>query len=257
MGRLHLFEIEDQTWCPAVLRDAGTAYLTRFVEQFHMLDGAADPIRALVASGGSHRVVDLGSGAGGPARLLLGLVDDDVTVLCTDLFPSEPALAYAASLAPPGRFAWHREPVDARDVPAELDGPRTLFNAFHHLPPADARAVLADAVAKGQPIGIFEFVGRQPHAIPGMLGVPFAVLAMVPFLRPFRWEWLLFTYVIPLIPLLVLWDGMVSCLRVYSPDELRELVNGLDGFEWDIGTFPLPFPGYGTYLVGKPTGDRG
>ncbi len=224
MGRLHLFEIEDQTWCPAVLRDAGTAYLTRFVEQFHMLDGAADPIRALVASGGSHRVVDLGSGAGGPARLLLGLVDDDVTVLCTDLFPSEPALAYAASLAPPGRFAWHREPVDARDVPAELDGPRTQFNAIHHLPPA---------------------------------GVPFAVLAMVPFLRPFRWEWLLFTYVIPLIPLLVLWDGMVSCLRVYSPDELRELVNGLDGFEWDIGTFPLPFPGYGTYLVGKPTGDRG
>ena len=31
-----------------------------------------------------------------------------------------------------------------------------------------------------------------------------------PFVRPFRWSRLLFTYVIPLIPLLVLFDGTVS-----------------------------------------------
>jgi len=252
LGRLHLFEIEDQAWCPAVLRDAGTAYLDRFTERFGLLKGASQQIRAVVAASPEHRVVDLGSGAGGPARLLLELVDDDVQVVCTDLFPNPSALDHSQALAPEGRFSWRKEPVDARDVPADLLGARTLFNAFHHLRADDARAVLADAVAKGQPIGVFEFVGRQPHAIPGMMGVPFAVLAMVPFLRPFRWAWIPLTYLVPVIPLFVFWDGLVSCLRVYSPAELRELVQGLDAFDWDIGTFPLPFPGHGTYLVGTP-----
>jgi hypothetical protein len=27
MPRIHLFEIEDQPWCPAVMRDAGTDFL--------------------------------------------------------------------------------------------------------------------------------------------------------------------------------------------------------------------------------------
>jgi SAM-dependent methyltransferase len=252
MARVHLFEIEDQPWCPAVLRDAGTAYITRFCELTGLMRGAAPRIRALVAAANG-RVVDLGSGAGGPARLLLDLVDDDVTVLCTDLFPNRPALEDAARRQP--RLSWHPDPVDARDVPPDLHGARTMFNAFHHLRPDDARAVLADAVAKRQPIGIFEFVGRQPHAVPGVFGIPFAVLALVPWLRPFRWSWLPLTYLVPVVPAFIWWDGLVSCLRVYAPDELRALVRGLDDFEWDIGTFPLPFPGYGTYLVGLPRRD--
>ncbi|MCB9689054.1 MAG: hypothetical protein H6735_28685 [Alphaproteobacteria bacterium] len=137
-------------------------------------------------------------------------------------------------------------------MPPELTGPRTLFNAFHHFRPEQARRILEDAVRAGEPIGVFEFVGRQPHAVPGMLGVPFAVAALVPFLRPFRWGWLPLTYLLPVLPLVVAWDGLVSCLRVYSPEELRALVVGLDTYDWDIGTFPLPFPGHGIYLVGTP-----
>ncbi|MCB9689053.1 MAG: hypothetical protein H6738_12790 [Alphaproteobacteria bacterium] len=30
MDRVHLFEIEDQPWCPALIRDGCTAYITRF-----------------------------------------------------------------------------------------------------------------------------------------------------------------------------------------------------------------------------------
>jgi len=43
----------------------------------------------------------------------------------------------------------------------------------------------------------------------------------MPTVRPFKPGWLVLTY---LIPLLVLWDGLVSCLRVYSTRELRALV---------------------------------
>lgn len=252
MRRIHLFEIEDQPWCPGILRDGGTAYLTRITELLGMMEGAAPKIEALVdASDG--RLIDLCSGAGGPARLTVQLMKSkgrNIEVHCTDLFPNRDALEHTVSQCP--GVSWSADPVDATDVPAELTGARTIFNAFHHFPPELARGILEDAVRKRQPIGVFEFVGRQAHTLLGIPGVPFAVMALVPTLRPFRWGWIPLTYLLPLLPLLVLWDGFVSCLRVYDPRELQELVEGLDEYDWDIGTFPLPVPGTGTYLVGTP-----
>jgi hypothetical protein len=76
----------------------------------------------------------------------------------------------------------------------------------------------------------------------------------MPTIRPLKLSWLFFTYLVPLVPLLVLWDGVVSCLRIYSPRELRDLVDALpdNDYEWDIGTIPLGGPAHATYLVGRP-----
>ena len=54
---------------------------------------------------------------------------------------------------------------------------------------------------------------------------------------------------------LMLFDGLVSCLRTYSVEELRDLAARLDAndYDWDIGTVksmagPIPI----TYLIGMP-----
>ena len=62
---------------------------------------------------------------------------------------------------------------------------------------------------------------------------------------------------IPILPLLCLWDGIVSCLRSYSARELRELVRDLESedYTWDVGE--LRFPGTPVtvaYLIGLPAG---
>jgi hypothetical protein len=46
---------------------------------------------------------------------------------------------------------------------------------------------------------------------------------------------------------------IVSCLRVYSGPELRDLTAGLGRYQWDIGTvrgkgIPIPL----SYLIGVP-----
>ena len=240
MGRIHAFELEDQPWCPGILRDGGTAYITRFLQLTGLMEGALPHLRK-VLDAGDGPWIDLCSGAGGPAGDALHRLRADrpeLTVECTDLFPNVEGLAHEAAKHD-GAMRVCSTPVDATAVGGDRRGPRTLFNALHHFRPEQARAILADAVAARAPIGAFEFVGRQPHAIPGMLGVPLAVMCLVPFLRPFRWGWIPLTYLVPLLPLLVWWDGAISCLRVYSPDELRALVVGLDDYDWDF-TNPEP-----------------
>lgn len=53
-----------------------------------------------------------------------------------------------------------------------------------------------------------------------------------------------------------MFDGLVSCLRTYTPDELKELTQDLDkaaDYTWDIGLEPLGSLPVGiTYLIGYP-----
>lgn len=249
MRRMHLFEIEDQPWCPAAIRDGGTDFLQFALRTGKNYAPVAPFLNGVLARLGERRVVDLGSGGGGPWLGLAGAVDAEVTL--TDRYPNVEAFRRARAQTG-GRLGFHAEPVDAAAVPAGLRGFRTLFTAFHHSTPAEARAILADAVRSGQGIGVFETTERSARCIAAMLFSPLLVLAATPFIRPFRWSRLLWTYLVPLVPLLVLWDGIVSCLRSYTPDEMRALAEGLGDYDWEAGQLTGHAPIPVTYLVGTP-----
>ena len=249
MRRFHLLELEDQSWFPAVIRDLATDYL-QFIQTSVRLDRAMAPlVRGVMEATGEHRIIDLCSGGSGP---LLGLVNDlalagldDVKATMTDLFPNVPAFAEIAA-ASNGRIEFEREPVDARDVPSRLNGVRTIFH------PADARAVLHAAAAARQPIAIFEVSERSLRTLPVLL-TPLFVWLVTPFMRPFKWRRLFWTYLIPMVPFTCLWDGIVSQLRAYTVDELRAMTAGAAPMHWDIGQVPIA-KGRGnlTYLIGAP-----
>ncbi len=258
MNRLQLVELEDLPWFPAILRDGGTAFL-EFAERLsghgRMMVG---PIERALDATGETQIIDLCSGGGGPGSMLADELKKrgrDVTVTLTDLFPNAPAFAHARAQSS-GRVIGHPTPVDATAVPPELRGMRTIFNAFHHFPPNLARQVLANAARDRQPIAVVEVVSRELPMLLGLLFSPLTVTLTMPLWRPFRWPWVLSTWLLPVMQPFVLWDGVVSWLRIYSPDELRALVAGIDapGWTWDIGTIQLGnAPLHGTYLVGYPT----
>ena len=79
---------------------------------------------------------------------------------------------------------------------------------------------------------------------------------MTPFIRPRRLARFALTYALPAIPALTAFDGAMSMLRLYLPDQLRELVASVEGaetFDWDIGTTRMPFaPVHVTHLLGVP-----
>ncbi|HEX6372163.1 MAG TPA: hypothetical protein VF006_24815 [Longimicrobium sp.] len=256
MRRLHLLEIEDQPWCPAFLRDAATDFLQFMIVATDTYAPAVPHLRSALDRAGTRRVVDLCSGGGGPWPGLLAHLDTPeapVEVRLTDRYPNREAFERAVERTR-GRLAFHPEPVDAAALPAGLTGFRTLFTAFHHFPPQAARAILGDAVRAGQGIGIFEATQRSAPSLLATALSPLVVLAVTPFIRPFRWSRLLWTYLIPLVPLLVLFDGLVSCLRTYTARELRGMADSLDapGYTWEIGEAKGRGPVPVTYLLGIP-----
>jgi hypothetical protein len=176
-----------------------------------------------------------------------------VSVTLTDLYPNVPRLEAVVAQSG-GALSFVRDPVDATDVPPSLEGFRVLCNAFHHFPPELARKLLADAVRKRRGIAVVEYVERRPAALVVTSLAWLQALILTPAMRPFRWSRLFFTYVLPLIPLTILWDGLVSCLRVYSTDELHALVDGIPdagSFEWHIERRPIGPLGC-TMLIGIP-----
>ena len=142
--------------------------------------------------------------------------------------------------------------MDARHVPPSLNGFRTQFLSLHHFNPDDAKQILQNAVDSGQSIGIFEAQERSVPSLMAMIFSPLSVLLTTPFIVPFRFGRLIFTYLIPIVPLFVLWDGIVSALRTYSVSELNKLIHELEGsdkFEWEVKRIKSG-PGIIIYLTG-------
>jgi hypothetical protein len=260
MRRRQLVEIEDLPWCPRAVRDGGTDWLAFMANATNVFSVVAPMIRHALDATGTARVLDLCSGGGGPWLTVERALarSGPVAVELSDFYPNVAALREVCARSG-GRVNFRAESIDASNVPVELAGVRTIFNSFHHFPPDAARSILADAVGKRRAIAIFEGVS---HRAIGLVFMPLqlpAILLLTPFVRPFRWSRLFFTYLVPLIPLLVLFDGTVSMLRLYLPEELRALVAtvpGHDTFTWNIGTTKMPGVPVGlTHLVGVPKRD--
>ena len=173
-----------------------------------------------------------------------------ISVSLTDKYPNERALT-PSSVAPGVEF--YSAPVDARQIPADLEGFRTIFSTFHHFNPEAARAMLTDAVNRHQGIAVFEAAKYSFRRMFATAAVPFLCWRVTPQIRPYRWSRILWTYLLPIVPFTLFVDGVLSCIRAYSLEDLRELTRGLGGddYRWEIGEQSGGRIGI-TYLIGRP-----
>ncbi|MEL6346384.1 MAG: hypothetical protein AAFV53_24950 [Myxococcota bacterium] len=267
MKRVHTFEFEDAPWFPAWLRSD----MTDLIVVVNRVSGATRTITGLVGrvlrSAGLRNIVDIGSGSGGAMPEVVDVLrkqDDlsDVTLLMTDLYPNPDAIQ-RFNAGTNGHLRYHQQPVDATDLAHAPPGLKTMINSFHHMRPAVARQILASASAEKQPLLIYELADNRAPFLGWCVGLTFGLplvtlMAMVltPFARPLTLRRLFFTYVIPVIPPLFAWDGQASYPRMYTFEDLDELLEGLDveGYRWEKGyARDDDGRGLGTYLLGLPT----
>jgi hypothetical protein len=117
-----------------------------------------------------------------------------------------------------------------------------------------AAAILRDAAERSEGVFVAEAFSRNPLQFVnfGLAGLP-ALLANPVLSRRDRLAKVALTWLTPIALGASIWDGLVSTLRVYTEEELREMVAPCgDRFRWSYGTYTYPPAGTGYYFYGVP-----
>lgn len=253
------FEFEDQPWFPATIRDSMTEYLRFLFNTFHLYKPVWPLLREVLIKTNNSTILDLCSGSGGAMEgiyeNLQQTLSKEVKIVLSDLFPSLMIYKHIYNRTN-GGISYIAFPVDACAVPCEMEGFRTLFSGFHHFQPPQAKAILSNAIACQREIGIFDGGNKSLLMIVAIMIVhPIMFFFCTPFLKPFRWSRLLFTYLIPVIPFCTIWDGIISITRLYQPNEMEQLAREADlnnSYNWISGKVKNKYGMSIAYLIGTP-----
>lgn len=255
--RFHLFEFIDQPWCPRWFRGYAQTFLLGLWDlhipglTFHTpATSVSEIIIQNFPDACNFTFVDLCAGAGGPTPIIERLLNttlaeqgkDTAQFVLTDLYPS--LQRWRAITENSNSITFLEAPLDARDCKRISPDPRQkecrMFNAsFHHFDDESAIGVLKSVISEADAFVIQEGAQRDLSSLLsctlGALIYPFIFTLATPTYRRSPVH-LLFTYLIPLIPLMMFVDALVSTIRTRTPKELERLVEqtGLDLAEWEF-----------------------
>jgi hypothetical protein len=220
-----MFEWEDQPWFPNLLRQMQTDFIGWLVEVMHVYQNLGSHVNSEQSFSGDTVFIDLCSGNGGPVKDLISGIQkrqttsknssgNHIRAILTDKFPP-------ISFSNTNQIKYHPTSIDALEVPDTLIGIRTMFNAFHHFSEDQKRKLIHVHGEKGFLVAeiitpdLLSFVKILFTTIAGQI-------LLAPFVRPFSWLRLLFTYLLPVNLFTVTWDGLVSVLKSEKFDNMKQ-----------------------------------
>jgi hypothetical protein len=261
--RLHLMELHEQPWFPDHVRDlvVETLYIIWTQVPLPHLSMAQSVVCRVVEDilreTKCVEMVDLCSGAGGPMPSVALSLRTPVTL--TDLFPQAEhweRLQNHRDLRPHLRFV--KEPVDATNLTVarlrKSNVLRTFCLSLHHFQPQDVRRFLNDSISAQQSIVFVEAQERSLRFIVPFLLFAFpatwllwvVVLALRIILSNGRvlldtkwWTTFALTVAVPIVPLIVVTDGLVSGIRTYSKEEFLDVAvtcTNSASYDWNVFT---------------------
>ena len=258
--RIHLFEFEDFQWFPNFLRKC----LTRYIVAMHRLLDTKSVLTSLVQKGlkytSNNEIVDMCSGSGGPMiDVYTELIDQDTykntSLTLTDLYPNRET-ANDLNNNDSSQIRYIEKPVDATNIGNKYPGLRTMICSMHHMEPDIAKNILSSAKNDQEPILIYEISDNSIPLWIAWIAFPINVISVfiiTPLVRPMSWQQIVFTYLIPVLPFFIAWDGAVSNVRTYTFKDLDLLTKDLsdESYVWEKGAIKGK-GGKKLYLLGKP-----
>ncbi|CAK7265027.1 hypothetical protein SEPCBS119000_001301 [Sporothrix epigloea] len=270
-GRIQAALTRAWTMRVPIVQSASPATLVADVLQREVLDRCGAPSTKSSPPTNMSRwyMVDFCAGGGGPTpsieRILNSRVDPGTEprgavdaaptqFVLTDLHPHVQDWAVAAAASSNVRFAAQSVDASAADPQAILQEAfgssgmsvapdarvcRLFSLAFHHFDDPLARKILKNTVETSDGFGIFELQDRSFSAFVTTLFFGLGIMLSAPY---YAWRWrspmtLVFTYLIPILPFVLVFDGWMSMLRTRTPDEVEVLLRtcGADNTDaWEL-----------------------
>lgn len=266
--RYHLWEWHDLPWVSNVLRSMLVTSLQYFWCSFPneancSATALLPMLRRVTLQCGTNDILDMCSGNGGPYPVLakefqrLGM-----SVVLSDLYPQD-SWKEVSLKVPGGALKYISAPVDAMNLSKSQSAGgsyrldfaagshiRTFMCCFHHFTPEQGVQLIQDAIRWRHGIVIVEATPRSwPILISAVLLHLFALFTCSLFMAPFgskQWfQRVALTFLVPVFPLMYVWDCAVSHLRCYTVEELKSMAAGCTGsseYRWEVQVIhPLPF----------------
>lgn len=254
----------DFSWIPSTIRIG----MTNLIMVFHRIMGTSEVVASILNNLKEdfefNKIIDIGSGSGGPmpeaVSILNKKTEDKTKLLLTDLHPiKSEALKFNSNKDDTIRYS--ENPFDATDFSSAPEGLKTMMDSFHHMPPDKAKKILKSAQENKQPFLIYEIGINNIPTIIWWLLLPLSLsililmtLFMTPFVKGLSLKQLLFTYIIPVIPICYAWDGQVSIVRIYTFEDIKSLLpESNETYTWKMEVaYKSNGKKLGYYVLGLP-----
>lgn len=241
-------ELEDYTWFPKVFRKWQLQFVGNVSIWTSLYKPLATVLQQMIDENKLNALQDVCSGSGIPAVYIHQQLSTKVPMLLTDKYPdsefkNQPGIFYSVNA------------VDVMELqPVENTG-YTMFNAFHHFSAVQQKALLQKMADNKTPVLIAEILE------PGVLNVVKIIftativqLLTAPFVQPFSWWRLLFTYILPVNLFTVAYDGVISVIRSKTVAQYKETLQSISTPSYIITVNTINnWKGNVVYIKGQPT----
>lgn len=231
LKRMNLFEFCDQKWLKGAWREAYLDGLNTTFKMFKLHADLAKPFNLWISKSNKKNVLELCSGGGGPINTLIEKSDEKFIITLSDLNPDVNAFEKVKEKYP-DRISFINKSTDATDTKGLETNLIFMCSSFHHFSPQMAQKILLNAYKNSNGIFIQEILSRNFF---NMISSIFNLLPLM--LTPFfsgrlTFFKVLITTIIPIIPLMIIFDGIVSVLRTYTIEEIFNMMPEKMKKEW-------------------------
>lgn len=208
-------ELEDYRWFPSVLRNFQTEFIGFVVARLNVYDAFDQHLKTLSLT--VQPMADLCSGSGKPAISIFRSNNCFNQLTLGDKYPNSLKLHH-------DKIYYEPQSADVLAMEFRPGVYYTMFNAFHHFKDQEKLKIVQKILSSGSVAFIVEIL--EPNII-CLLKVLFATtignLLLTPFIIPFSFKRLLFTYILPVNILVITFDGILSVLKSYSVKQYQRL----------------------------------
>ncbi len=230
---MRLFEFGDLDVIPDYYHVYLRNYLTFFYKLFGYYKLWVPAFSEFIREVDSRKFMECCSGAGEALKLVASELDkkefEDIEFLLSDIKP-HPEFVKKINQSNDLSFRYIDKAIDVTKIEDDFNYPKIFINSFHHLSVEQVEKIFKVNFDQGNEIIVMEYVRNTLMGYLSMLMGPIIVFLTLPFVVRLKHLPLMaiFTYLIPLFPLMMLWDGCVSCLHEYSEKKLTQIVRRLN-----------------------------
>jgi hypothetical protein len=209
-------ELEDFDWFPSILRKYQMEFIGFMVYQLGFYKSVAQMISNDIKKYKVMRIHDLCSGSGLPAIYIKKEIQDiNVETILSDKYPQQIAVTDGVT--------YLDQSLDFFNMEMDSDTYYTMYNAYHHFEPDDQQKIVQKALDNHTNLLIVEII--QPtllNFVSVTVASTIGVWFFCPWIRPFDWRRIVFTYIIPVNVLTVLIDGIITILKSKTVRQYRQ-----------------------------------